>query len=121
MASGQTKISGNLASKCARLFVVENKISNLKKQVKENSTEKKTLMDEIMEEMKNLDLKTIETDMGTINRQSIKRKETLNESFIQNALMEMYKNTEQAKDIKAKIMKVRKTQTKERIKISKAE
>ena len=113
-----TSVPTTLLKKCLRLFKLENQCSDVKDQLKELNKEKKKLNEEVMQDMKTLDFKSIETDMGTVHRQSFKRKQSINEKFIKHALLDMYKDPDKANELKLKIMNSRKTETKERIKIS---
>lgn len=115
---GSANVPTTLLKKCVQLFKIENQCSDIKDQLKELNKERKKLNEEIMQEMKTLDFKSIETDMGTIHRQSFKHKQSINEKFLKNALLDMYKDSNKANELRSKIMNTRKTEMKERIKIS---
>lgn len=106
------KIPESLIRRCALLLRLEKKIKLLRGQMKDINQQKKELHAEIMDGMKTLKLSTIETNDGSVHRQQFKRKEAINESFLNDAL---------GSDRTSQLMKGRRVELKERIKVIRAQ
>lgn len=115
-----TPIPESLVQQCLYLLEYETKIKTLRLQLKELINDKKSVSESVMSEMQSRGFSEVETDIGTVHLHETKRKETLNENYLQTALMDIFKDKHKVDEVKNSIMKGRKTKSKECIKVTQA-